>query len=82
MSLPCKRLYAFVHLTLRGFLFILKFLWHFDRQKRKICQGDKKIQSLLQGTNQIIFKERKTYALPYFALSILVPSITISPINT
>lgn len=27
-----------VHLTLRGLRFILKFLWHLDRQKRKICK--------------------------------------------
>lgn len=26
-----------VHLTLRGLRFILKFLWHLLRQKRKIC---------------------------------------------
>ena len=37
-SLPCSLLYALVHLTLRGFLFSLKFLWHFDRQKRKTCR--------------------------------------------
>ena len=38
ISFPCSRLYAFVHLTLRGFLFILKFLWHFDLQNLKICK--------------------------------------------
>ena len=36
-SLPANFLYALVHLTLRGFLFILKFLWHFERQKLKTC---------------------------------------------
>ena len=36
-SLPASLRYAFVHLTLRGLRFILKFLWHLDRQKRKIC---------------------------------------------
>jgi hypothetical protein len=37
ISFPCTRLYALVHFTFRGFLFILKFLWHFDLQNRKIC---------------------------------------------
>jgi len=37
ISFPCTRLYALVHFTLRGFLFILKFLWHFDLQNRNIC---------------------------------------------
>lgn len=39
MSFPCNRRYAFVHFTLRGFLFILKFLWHFDLQNLKIWRG-------------------------------------------
>ncbi len=36
-SLPANFLYALVHRTLRGFLFILKFLWHFERQKLNTC---------------------------------------------
>lgn len=36
-SLPASLRYALVHLTLRGLRFILKFLWHLERQKRKIC---------------------------------------------
>lgn len=36
-SLPASLRYALVHLTLRGLRFILKFLWHLDRQKRNIC---------------------------------------------
>jgi len=36
-SLPRNLRNALVHAVLRGFFFILKFLWHFDRQKRKHC---------------------------------------------
>lgn len=36
ISLPLARLNALVHLTFLGFLFILKFLWHFDPQKRNV----------------------------------------------
>ena len=36
-SLPASFLYALVHRTLRGLRFILKFLWHFERQKLKTC---------------------------------------------
>lgn len=39
-SLPASLRYALVHLTLRGLRFILKFLWHLERQKRKICDSD------------------------------------------
>ena len=35
ISLPFARLNALVHRTFLGFRFILKFLWHFDEQKRK-----------------------------------------------
>ena len=35
-SLPAAFLKAFVHFILRGFRFILKFLWHFERQNLKI----------------------------------------------
>ena len=37
-SLPASFLYALVHRTLRGLRFILKFLWHFERQKLKTCR--------------------------------------------
>jgi len=36
-SFPCILRYALVHLTLRGLRFILKFLWHLDRQNRNVC---------------------------------------------
>lgn len=36
ISLPCDFRNAFVHRVLRGFLFFLKFLWHFERQNLKI----------------------------------------------
>ena len=35
-SLPRAALYALVHFTLRGLRFILKLLWHLDRQNLKI----------------------------------------------
>ena len=35
ISLPAALRKAFVQRTLRGLRFILKFLWHFERQKRK-----------------------------------------------
>lgn len=34
ISLPAALRNAFVHASLRGLRFILKFLWHFERQKR------------------------------------------------
>ena len=39
ISLPRDLRNALVHLVLRGLRFRLKFLWHFERQKRKTC-GD------------------------------------------
>ena len=39
-SLPASFLYAFVHLTFLGFLFILKFLWHLLRQKLNTYSQD------------------------------------------
>ena len=36
-SFPASFLYALVQRTLRGFRFILKFLWHLLRQKRNTC---------------------------------------------
>jgi hypothetical protein len=36
--LPAVLRKALVHRVLRGFFFILKFLWHFDRQNRKVCR--------------------------------------------
>ena len=36
ISLPAALRNAFVQRSLRGFLRILKFLWHFERQKRKM----------------------------------------------
>jgi len=86
MSLPCNCLYAFVHLTLRGFLFILKFLWHFDRQKRKIWQEELPNHSYRVPTRYKIettkftLKARKAYALPYIALKYSCK--TIFAINT
>ena len=37
ISLPAARRKALVHLDFLGFLFRVKFLWHFDRQNRKTC---------------------------------------------
>lgn len=39
ISLPAALRPAFVHLSLRGFNFILNVLWHFDRQKQKTLQS-------------------------------------------
>ena len=36
-SFPASFLYALVQRTLRGFRFILKFLWHLLRQNRNTC---------------------------------------------
>ena len=36
-SFPRSTRYAFVQRTFRGLRFILKFLWHLDRQKRNTC---------------------------------------------
>ncbi len=36
ISLPAAFRKALVHLTLRGFRFILKFLWHLERH----CEGE------------------------------------------
>lgn len=41
-SLPASFRYALVHLTLRGFRFILKFLWHLLRQNLNTCGGSYK----------------------------------------
>jgi hypothetical protein len=35
ISFPCRRLQALVHRTFLGLRFILKFLWHLERQNRK-----------------------------------------------
>merc|ERR1719158_803749 len=39
ISLPRARRYAFVHFILRGLCFILKCLWHLERQKRNVLQS-------------------------------------------
>ena len=46
-SLPATFLYAFVHRTLRGLRFILKFLWHLLRQNLKICSEQAACQNEL-----------------------------------
>lgn len=38
ISLPALRLKALVHFSFLGFLFLLKFLWHFDLQKLNTCE--------------------------------------------
>ena len=52
-SLPCSILYAFVHFTFLGFLFILKFLWHLERQKRNCFESfrTKQIPSALDKSS-------------------------------
>lgn len=39
ISLPAAFLNAFVHLDFRGFLFLVKFLWHLDRQNRNTLRN-------------------------------------------
>lgn len=62
MSFPCAALYALVHFTLRGFLFILKFLWHFDLQNRKICKGE---DNLLVTESQYPWKTKLTWCFDW-----------------
>lgn len=54
-----------VHFTLRGFLFILKFLWHFDRQNLKICNSKDHVNidnNVPKKHECIIYIKKNTFA--------------------